>query len=106
MAGIAPATFLSYEREQFPIPHQTAVAMADILEINKNLLFDEFARFLDYPYSDVLRKMRNFYKLSQTAFAEKARISFSIYAKWEPGVRQPSRKMYQQLVIAYPEIRR
>ena len=48
--GIVPATVLMYEREQFPIPYQTAVAFADILEIDRNLLFDDFARFLDMWY--------------------------------------------------------
>ena len=43
--GIAPATVLMYERERFPIPYQTAVAMAEILEIDRNMLFDEFADY-------------------------------------------------------------
>ena len=37
--GIAPVTVLMYERERFPIPYQTAVAMAEILEIDRNMLF-------------------------------------------------------------------
>lgn len=102
--SIVPATLLMYEREKFPIPYQTAVAFADILEIDRNLLFDAFARFMDYPYSDRLREVRKAHKLNQAAFAEKAGISLSIYSKWEGGSRQPSRKMYRQLVNTYPEI--
>ena len=37
---------------EFPIPYQTAIAMAEVLEIDRNLLFDEFAQCMDYPYSD------------------------------------------------------
>lgn len=103
--GIVPATVLMYEHEQFPIPHQTAVAIANILKIDKNLLFDEFARFMDYPYSDRLREVRKAHGLNQADFSEKAKISYGIYAKWETAVRQPSRKMYEQLVTAYPEIK-
>ena len=102
--GIEPATVLMYERERFPIPYQTAVAMAEILEIDRNLLFDEFAQFMDYPYSDRLREVRKAHRLNQATFAEKAGISLSIYSKWEGGSRQPSRKMYEQLVTTYPEI--
>lgn len=102
--GIVPATLLMYEREKFPIPYQTAVAFADILEIDRNLLFDDFARFMDYPYSDRLREVRKAYGLNQADFAEKAGISLSIYSKWESGSRQPSRKMYQQLITTYPQI--
>ena len=67
--GIVPATVLMYERERFPIPYQTAVAMAKVLEIDRNLLFDEFAQFMDYPYSDKLREIRKVYGLNQTDFA-------------------------------------
>ena len=101
---IAPATLLMYEREQFPIPYQTAVAFADILEIDRNLRFDDFAQFMDYPCNDKLREVRKTYGLNQATFAEKAGISLSIYSKWEGGSRQPSRKMYRQLVNTYPEI--
>lgn len=102
--GIVPATVLMYERGRFPIPYQNAVAFADILEIDSNLLFDEFTRFMDYPYNDWLHEVRKKYGLNQCDFAAKAGISWSIYAKWESGSRQPSRKMYQQLVDTYPEI--
>lgn len=102
--GIAPATVLMYERERFPIPYQTAVAMAEILEIDRNMLFDEFAQFMDYPYSDRLREIRKAHRLNQATFAEKAGISLSIYSKWEGGSRQPSRKMFRQLVNTYSEI--
>ena len=103
--GVVPTTVLMYERGQFPIPYQTAVAMAEIHEIDRNLLFDDFARFIDYPYSNRLREARKVYGLNQTNFAEKAYICYSIYAKWETAVRQPSRKMYEQLIAAYPEIK-
>ena len=71
---VVPATVLMYERGQFPIPYQTAVAMAKVLEIDRNLLFDEFAQFLDYPYSDRLREVRKAHRLNQAAFAEKTGI--------------------------------
>lgn len=103
--GIVPATVLMYEREQFPIPYQTAVAFADTLEIDRNLLFDDFARFMNYPYNDRLREVRKAHGLNQSTFAEKAGISWSIYSKWEGGSRKPSRKMYEQLVTIYPEIK-
>ena len=102
--GVIPATVLMYERGQFPISYQTTVAMAEVLEVDRNPLFDEFAQFMDYPYSDRLREVRKAHKLNQATFAEKAGISLSIYSKWEGGSRQPSRKMYRQLVNTYPEI--
>ena len=35
--GIVPATLLMYESEKFPIPYQTEVAMAEVLEVDRNL---------------------------------------------------------------------
>ncbi len=39
------------------IQHQTAFAIAEVFEIDRNLLFDEFAQFMDYPYNNKLRKL-------------------------------------------------
>lgn len=103
--GIVPATLLMYERKQFPIPYQTAVAIAEVFEIDKNMLFDDFAQFINAPYNDKLHEVRKTYGLTQAVFAEKAGISWSIYSKWEGSSRQPSRKMYQQLITTYPEIK-
>ncbi|MFQ8569687.1 MAG: helix-turn-helix domain-containing protein [Coprococcus phoceensis] len=54
--------------------------------------------------TDRLREIRKAHRLNQATFAEKAGISLSIYSKWEGGSRQPSRKMFRQLVNTYPEI--
>lgn len=56
--GIFPTTVLLYEREQYPIPYQTAAAIAETLEVDKHLLFDDFARFMDHPYTYRLHKIR------------------------------------------------
>lgn len=103
--GIVPATVPAYEQGKFPIPYQTVIRLAAVLEIDRALLFDDFAKFIAYPYNDKLREVRQKYELSQSAFAEKGNISCGIYAKWETAIRQPSRKMYEQLAATYPEIK-
>ena len=102
--NIVPATVLGYEQGRFPIPYEIAVAAAEILHIPKELLFDDFCVFISAPYTEVLHTVRKRYGLNQVDFAENAGISPSIYAKWESGSRRPSRKMYQQLKVIYPEI--
>lgn len=69
------------------------------------MLFDDFAQFINAPYNNKLHEVRKTYGLTQAVFAEKAGISWSIYSKWEGGSRQPSRKMYQQLITIYHEIK-
>lgn len=54
--GIVPATIVQYENNLHPIPHDTAILLANILEIDVSLLFDEFATFIAAPYTKVLQK--------------------------------------------------
>ena len=102
--GIVPATLLLYERKQMPIPYKATTVLASILEIDSHLLFDKYCEFLDYPYQVKLKNIRQKYGMNQQDFASKADIVFIIYSRWECGSRSPSRKMYQELLSAYPEI--
>ena len=102
--NIVPATVLGYEQGRFPIPYEISVAATEMLQIPESLLFDDFYIFINAPYTELLHTVRKRYGLNQVDFAENAGISPSIYAKWESGSRRPSRKMYQQLKVIYPEI--
>lgn len=102
--NIAPKTVLGYEQGRFPIPYEIAKSLADIFEVSADLFFDDYCIFIGIPYQEQLRTVRKLHNLSQTDFAVKAGISPSIYSKWESGNRRPSRKMYQQLKAAFPEI--
>ena len=102
--NIVPATVIAYEQGRFPIPYDIAVLSAKVLQISESLLFDDFCVFISAPYTELLHTVRKRYGHNQVDFAENAGISPSIYAKWESGSRRPSRKMYQQLKVIYPEI--
>ena len=65
-----------------------------------NLLFDDFAQFMDYHYSNRLREVRKAYGLNQTDLEGKAEISHGIYAKWETAVRQPSLVLFTNLLTS------
>ncbi len=95
---------LVYAQTKFPIPYKSAIAFSEVLAIDATILFDDFARFLDFPNTEKLRAGHQNLCLSQKRFAEKAEIRFSIFTKWESGSRQPSRKMYQKLAAAYSEL--
>ena len=43
---IVPATVMMYENGKHPTPYDVAVKLADILEIEASLLYDDFSRFL------------------------------------------------------------
>ena len=98
-----PATVLGYEQGKFPIPHDIAVALSEMLKMPRKTIFDDFCLFIDTPIQSGC-KIRECYTLSQVEFPERADTAPSIYAKWESGYRRPSRKMYLRLKNTYPEI--
>ena len=97
---IVPATVMMYENGKHPTPYDVAVKLADILEIEASLLYDDFSRFLAVPYTEVLKSVRMALGLSQKAFAEQIEVIPSYYYKLEEGNRRPSRKVYQKICAA------
>ena len=71
--------------------------MADVLEIEVSLLYDDFSHFLAVPYTEALKSIRTAMGLSQKAFAEQMKIVPGYYYKLEEGNRRPSRKIYQEI---------
>ena len=94
---IVPATVTMYENGKQPIPYDVAVKLADILEIEESLLYDDFSHFLATPYTEALKSVRMVLGLSLKAFAEQIGIVPSYYYKIEEGNRRPSRKVYQKI---------
>ena len=97
---VVPATILLYENGKHPIPYDIALRLAEVLEIDVFLLFDDFSRFLAVPYAEALKSVRMALGLSQKAFAEQMEIVPSYYYKLEEGNRRPSRKVYQKICVA------
>ena len=95
--GVVPATIVMYENGKHPIPYDVAIKLADVLEIEASLLYDDFSRFLSVPYTEALKSVRTALGLSQKAFAERIGIVPSYYYKIEEGNRRPSRKVYQKI---------
>jgi len=101
---IVPATVVMYENGKNSIPYDTAIKLANVLEIEVSLLYDDFSRFLAAPYTEALKNVRTALGLSQRAFAEQMEIVPSYYYKLEERRRSPSRKVYQQICVVLSEI--
>ena len=95
---VVPATILMYEQNKHSIPFDVANSLADALDVNADLLYDDFAVFLVTPYSEALKDIRMSIGMSQRAFAEHIGVIPSYYYKLESGHRRPSRKIYQRMV--------
>ena len=100
---IVPSTVVMYENGKHPIPYDVAIKLADVLEIEGSLLYDDFSHFLSVPYTEALKSVRTALGLSQKDFAERIGIVPSYYYKIEEGNRRPSRKVYHQMCVALKE---
>lgn len=49
LIDVVPATILMYEQNKHPIPFDAANGLADVLDVNADLLYDDFAVFLATP---------------------------------------------------------
>ena len=94
---VVPATILMYEQNKHLIPYDVANDLASMLEVNAEVLYDDFAVFLSTPYSGALKDIRMAEGMSQKAFAEHIGVIPSYYYKLESGHRRPSRMIYQRM---------
>lgn len=95
---VVPATILMYEQNKHPIPYDVANELSKALKVDAGILYDDFADFLDTPYSEALKSIRLAMGMSQKAFAEHIEVIPSYYYKLEARHRRPSRKVYLRMV--------
>ena len=95
---VVPATILMYEQNKRPIPFDVANGLAAVLDVNADILYEDFAVFLAAPYSEAFKDIRMSVGMSQRAFAEHIGVIPSYYYKLESGYRRPSRKVYQRMI--------
>jgi transcriptional regulator with XRE-family HTH domain len=100
--GVVPATLAIYEKDNnHPIKYDTAVALAEELGIDRKRLFDEYTAFIDCPYQELLRQVRQDLSLTQEQIAEEIGVAQNAYSAWERGSRTPRRKEYEKIAVAF-----
>ena len=103
--GIVPATLVLYENERHPIKHETAVALANVLGIDRSKLLDEYTAFVDYPCSSLLKTIRRNLSLTQVQMAEAIGIGQTTYSGWEREIRVPRRQEYTKILSALKKLK-
>ena len=98
--GIVPATLVLYENDKHPIKYNTAVSLAQELNIDLQRLLDSYTSFVDYPSGKFLKEVRKGLSLSQAEIAKDIGVSQTAYSGWERGIRVPRRREYQNIVNA------
>lgn len=103
--GIVPATLVLYENDRHPIKYNTAVALANELGIDRNRLLDEYAAFVDCPYSSLLKRVRQELSLTQMQMAKAIGIGQTTYSGWERESRIPRRKEHEKILAAMKKLK-
>mgnify|MGYP004636591437 FL=1 len=97
---VVPATILMYEQNKHPIPYDVANDLASMLEVNAEVLYDDFAVFLAPPYSEALKDIRMAVEMSQKAFAEHIGVIQVITINSNQGiVDRPERYIREWLIL-------
>ncbi len=101
MIGVSHATIVNYENLKSPFDYNNAIKIAEVLQIDKGLLFDDFNRFIDYPYHQKLKEIRKELNMTQIEFAAFSGINRSTLSAWEQGTWIPTRENYILLAEAF-----
>ena len=88
-----------YENDKSQIQHKFAVPLADALEIDRKLLFDDYAAFLDYPYNVLLQEVRERLSLSWLQMAQEIGAAQTAYSSWERAAKTPRRKEFEKIIL-------
>lgn len=86
-----------------PYAEKVSLWQGDItrLELEKELLFDDFNKFIDYPYHQKLKEVRTELHMTQVEFAAFSGINRSTLSAWEQGTWIPTRENYILLAEAF-----
>ena len=98
LVGVVPATITLYENDKNPIKYKTAVLLADILEIDRQLLLDDYTIFVDYPCNALLQEVRTKLSINQFQMAQRIGVAPNAYSAWERATRTPRRKEYEKIL--------
>ena len=98
--NIVPATVVLYENDRHDIPYNTAIAIAEVLGIDRSRLMNPYTAFVDYPCSELLKQIRTQLDMSQMQFSAEIGVAQSAYSKWERGAGRPRRQEYEKIAAA------
>lgn len=98
--NIVPATVVLYENNRHDIPYNTAIAIAEVLGIDRSRLMNPYTAFVDSPCSELLKQIRTQLDMSQMQFSAEIGVAQSAYSKWERGAGRPRRQEYEKIAAA------
>ena len=98
LTGVSAGVVQNYESLRNDLYYESALMFAEALNINVDLLLDDYTRFTAPGFGDKIRTIRNRFGLSQAQLADQIGTKRSTIAIWEIELHRPSREMYQKLL--------
>ena len=86
-----------YENNEVEPSLDNLKSIAGALDIKPDMLFDDYYRFLDYPYSDKIKQIRAERHLPQREFGEMLGVDRRTVERWEHGRHIPPREILDKL---------
>lgn len=97
LMGISRYAIMDYENNQTEPPLEDLKKAANILGIEADKLYNDYYRFLDYPYSEKIRQIRKDHQLLQRELGEMLGVTRRAVERWEHGKNKVSRETWEQL---------
>lgn len=96
--GISRYAMMDYERSITEPSLDIILKISKILDVDKEKLFDNYFKFLDYPYSEKIKEIRKEKQLTQLELALLLNVSDRhTVARWESGKCNVTRNVYTKI---------
>ena len=103
MTGIKVGVIQNYESKRSELYYENARLFADVLNIDVDLLLDDYTRFTSPGFGDKIKSIRHQMGLSQSRFATVLGVTRSTVSIWEIEYHRPSRAACQRLIPMWKE---
>jgi len=95
--GVSRYAIMDYEKGTTEPTLDMLNQIANALNITPDKLYDDYFRFLDYPYSAKIKELRKFLKLTQQEFGDLIGINRKTVERWEKGKNTVTRDLFHKI---------
>ncbi len=97
-------TIVQIENNIIPLTLKSCEKIADALNIDERLLYDDYLEFINYDYPNKLKNLRLKMGLNIKDFAEKLHITPVVYRRWENDINILSRVSFSKLISIFNSV--
>lgn len=97
LTGVSRFAIMRYESGETEPTLADLKKIAAVLGIEADKLYDNYYRFLDYPYTTKMKEVRKERKLLQRELGEMLGVAAGTVKRWESGRHTVTRQMWEYL---------